>query len=157
MSAILSIFGTFFILGKIKLFVCSKGLETTKFDWTRKWKRLYNNLSLWEVTAKSYGRKTKNFLFFPRNWHFWPKLAFFLAKTGSKHLILGETDQRKWLQKSWGLNEVTDKSYDQKTKNFHFGRNVDSSFTFNFFGDLLEPSTLLQSLFWSFLLRISCF
>ena len=99
--------------------------------------------------------KNEKIKIFPKNWHFRPKLAFFLANTASKHL--GETDQRKWLQKSWGLYEVTDKSYDQKTNNFHFGRNVDSSFTFNFFGDLLEPSTLLQSLFWSVLLRISCF
>ena len=77
--------------------------------------------------------KQKIFNFFPKNWHFRPKLFFFLAKTASKHLILGETDQRKWLQKSWGLYEVTEKSYDQKTKNFHFGRNVNSSFTYNFF------------------------
>ena len=74
--AILSIFGSFFIFGQINLLVCSKSLKTTKFDSTRKWKRLLiiwvSEGSLQKVMAEKH--KIFNFFrkidIFGRNWLF---------------------------------------------------------------------------------------
>ena len=81
---------------------------------------MQKSLELYQLTEKSYRHKTWKFHFFRENWHFWPKWASFLVKTASKHLILSKTDQRKRLQKSLGLYEVTEKSYGRITKNIQF-------------------------------------
>ena len=42
--------------------------------------RLQKTLGLQEVTERSHGRKTKDFIFFQENLHFWPESAFFLIR-----------------------------------------------------------------------------
>ena len=72
--AILSIFGSFFIFGQINLLVCSKSLKTTKFDSTRKWKRL---LIIWVSEGSLQKPKNIKFSIFSEKLTFSAEIGFF--------------------------------------------------------------------------------
>ena len=82
-------------------------------------KRLKKSLKLHEITEKSYDRKTRNFQFFRKNWHFWPKRVFFLAETAWKPVIIGKTDQKSVYKRVCGTRRSLKKVMAEKPKIFN--------------------------------------
>ena len=72
-------------------------------------------------TEKSYGRRPRNS---GKNWHFWRKWVP-ARQNYFKQLIPGKIDLKNRLHKSLGLQEVTERIYGRKTKDFSFFRKID--------------------------------